>query len=261
MSASYSKIPRPWKADIALQILGNLKDRAQVGPPEPMLDGYIPELTDVADRLETHVQGQLTANAARDQRLAEVELADIDVDTLYRHIESYLRVEAERRTGPNVEPAGRLYKASCSKGLAYVDARVVDENAYCRDMLSVLREPEHEPTLDAIKFPMTWLDAFDIALTRSEAAVEAVLQARDEKSGHVELGRDAEKDFAELMIRLRKYLSLRARKHETAKRLESQALIRPLLDAFQKLEVDAATRATRREKAEGDATAPANWTV
>src|SRR6185436_10884553 len=129
---------------------------------------------------------------------ARVEVGDVQVDSWYRHIEGFLSVEARRRSGPHVEAASATYKAACPDGLAYVDAYIIDENAYCRAMLTVLRAPEHQKTLEAIEFPMSWLDKLDGLLTESETAMAEMLKARDERRGHVGLGRDAEADWVEL---------------------------------------------------------------
>jgi hypothetical protein len=170
------------------------------------------------------------------------------VDSWYRHIEGFLSVEARRRSGAHVEAANATYKAACPDGLAYVDAYIIDENVYCRAMLTVLRAPEHQKTLEAIEFPISWLDKLEAMLTESETAMAEMLKARDERKGHVGLGRDAEADWVELMIRLRRYVSMRANRRDTAKQNEGKALLQPLLDALQKEKTDAASRATRKSK-------------
>jgi len=119
-------------------------------------------------------------------------------------------------------------------------------------MLSVLRDAEHEPTLKAIDFPMTWLDIFDSSLTESEDAVADVLKARSDRKDHIDLGREAEEDWDDVMIRLRQYMAIRARRKDAATQAECRKLIEPLLDAVQKYKTDAATRATRKAKAATD---------
>jgi hypothetical protein len=246
MSTHISQLPRSSKADIARQIYQNLNERKEAGPPEPGLDAFIQELDDVAGRLDTHIQGKLSRSLAHSTHLAHSEMADVDVDTMYRHIEDFLSVEADRRSGPHIEEAAAMYKVACPKGLAYVDARIPEENAYCRSLLAVLRSPEHQDTLTAIRFPMAWLDELDAALTKSEKAFAEATKAQGEKGGHVDLGRNAEQAWEGVMFRLRRYIESRADRKDVAKRNEGRMLLKPLLDAIQKQKADAAARATRR---------------
>jgi hypothetical protein len=252
-----NNIPRSEKLTIAHKIHDNLVDRQAHGPPEPGLDAFIPQVSEIIVRLDTHVTGNVAANAAREQQLARVETADIEVDTWLRHIEGFLYVEANRRAGPNVIACKAVYKAACPDGLAHVDARVPEENAHCRKMLSVLRDPVNAATLAAIKLPVVWLDNFEDALTESEAAVNDTSEARNDKSVHVELGRDAEADWADLMHRIQHYVGSRASRGEVEKRAEGQTLILPLRAAIQKLHADASARVTRKAKAKA-AKAPSN---
>jgi hypothetical protein len=183
------KISRPEKLDIALKLHHNLATRAANGPPEPALDEYIVEVSDIISLLGAHVAGRDAANAAREIRLARVEKADIEVDTWLRHLEGFLFVEANRRGGPHVVECKRVYAAACPDGLAHVDDRVVEENAHCRVMLTALRSPEHAPVLSAIELPPSWLTRFDAAIGESEAAIDAVIAARDDRTTHVALGK------------------------------------------------------------------------
>jgi hypothetical protein len=182
----------------------------------------------------------------------------VDVDTTYRHIHTFLSIEASRRSGPHVEAAAALDRAAFPKGLACVDARIPEENAYCRAALTVLRSPQHQSTLTAIRFPMEWLEGLDAALTESEHAFEHAAKAEGEKGGHVDLGRDAEAQWLDLMMRLRRYVASRAGRKDVVKQNEGRMLLQPLLHAIQKLKTDAAARATRRAKASASASNGAN---
>jgi len=246
MGASILNFSRSLKADIARQIVTNLKERQQNGPAEPVLDAFIPELENIVVELDTHVQGKHSANALREAQLGRLERADIDVDTWYRHLVSFLDIEAKRRGGPYVEKVAGLYKAACPDGLAHVDGRIVDENAYCRGMLSVLRAPEHQAIVKAIELPPKWLDRLESALDESDAASEEVIKARGATSDHVDLGREAEAEWYDAITRLRRYVNSRAKRNDVAKRNEGQQLLRPLLDAQRELTSKRAARATRR---------------
>lgn len=259
--ATLENIPRSEKLDITRKLHQNLITRAANGPPEPALDEYAIELSEIITVLGQHVTGRDTAQAARELRLARVENADIDVDTWYRHIEDFIAVEASRRAGLHVVACKRLYAAACPDGLAHINDRVVDENAYCRKMLFVLRSPEHASLLSAIELPPSWLDRFDTALTESEAAMDAVIAARDDTSTHVDLGQNAEGEWVDLMARFRKYISSRAKRREAEKIAEGKSLLQPLLATLQKLRTDAATRATRKKAAPAAPAAPAPVTA
>jgi hypothetical protein len=243
-----TKIPRPEKRTIARKIHDLLVARQAAGPAEPALDAFVPELSEVGIRLDTHVGGTVAASTAWQVQLGRLEDADVNVDTWLRHIESFLFVEANRRSGPNVTASKAVYAAACPDGLAHVDDRVVEQNAHCRTMLSVLRDPENAPALAAIDLPGVWLDRFEAALDESDAASDDVIAARTDRSTHVGLGRDAEVEWVDLMTRIQRHVGSRARRDEVAKKMEGKALLQPLLAAVQKLRADAAARATRREK-------------
>jgi hypothetical protein len=246
VTPNMNKISRAEKRTISIKVCDNLNERAKQGPAEPGLDAFIPELTAIAGALDTHVTGKVLADAARQKRLARAEAADINVDTWLRHIESFLYIEAHRRAGPNVGLAQGLYAAACPEGLAHVDDRIVDENAHCRNMLSVLKAPEHAEAVAKIGLPPAWIDAFEAALVESEAAIDEVIQARDDKSTHVDKGRDTEEAWLDLMVRLRRYVGSRAKRTDKERVREGKELLKPLLDALAKLHADAASRATRR---------------
>jgi hypothetical protein len=250
MNVSLNRVPRAEKRDIAQKVVKNLKARAKKGPKEPALDEYTDELDEIAAALDTHVAGTVEADAARAARLARLDRADDDVDTWYRHVEGFVSIEARRRTGPNVALAEALHRTAFPDGLAHVDDPVADENRLCRDSLSVLRSPEHAATLKAIELPLGWLDKWEKALDESDAALAEVESARKTKKTHVSGGRNAEADWVETMVRLRKYVASRARKDDAARIAEGKELLAPLADAMSRLRTTAAARATRRSRAE-----------
>jgi hypothetical protein len=260
MTPSMNTITRADKGSISIKVHENLVDRAKVGPAEPGLDAFIPELAAVAGDLDTHVSGKVLADAAHQHRLARAEAADIDVDTWLRHIESFLHIEAHRRDGPYVGLAQGLYAAACPDGLAHVDDRIVDENAHCRNTLSVLKAPEHADAVAKIDLPLTWITKFEAALDESDAAINDVIQARDDKSTHVDKGRDAELAWLDLMVRLRRYIGSRAKRTDKARVSEGKELLKPLLDVLAKLHADAAARATRRATKAAEQAPPAEQT-
>ena len=244
-----AQISRPEKLKIARQIRDNLAARQNQGPAEPGLDAFVSELSEVSVRLDVHVAGRVTTSTAWQMQLARVDSADVGVDTWLRHVEGFVFVEANRKEGPHAGDCKALYAAACPDGLAHVDDRVEEENAVCRTMLSVLRDPANAPLLEAIEFPMVWLDWFDAAISESEAAVDALIGARTGRSTHVVLGRDAEAEWVDVMLRLRDYVNSRAGRRDVAKQAEGRTLLQPLLAAAQRLRVEAATRATRKVKA------------
>jgi hypothetical protein len=197
------------------------------------------------------------ADAARKALLARLEDADIDVDTFLRHVESYIKIEATRRSGPNVAAAQALHSAAFPRGLEPVDEYIPDENRLCRDSIAVLRSPEHAPTVIAIKLPEAWIPSWEAALDESDAAFDALSRSRTSKSVHVGGGQDAEDDFVDAAIRLRKHVESRASRNDKAKIAEGKELLAPLLDALKKARTEERARATRRESAEASALAPA----
>jgi len=252
MTVSLNQVPRAEKRDIVWKIIDHLKTRTSHGPAEPVLDEYIVELTDIAEALSTHVSGNIAADALRAARLQKLEVADDDVDRWYRHIESYLDVESRRRASPHADEAGALHEAAFADGLAHIDDAIADENRVCRDALAVLRSPEWADSLQAVEFPPTWLEKWDAAVTTSEALVSELQSSRQDKRAHIDSGRDAESDWIEAMVRLRKYVGSRAKKSDTARVQEGEKLLAPLLEVVAKLKAEAKTRATKRSKPAGE---------
>jgi hypothetical protein len=226
------------------------------GPPEPALDAFVLELSDLLKALGGSVAGNTAAAAERLARLAELDAADDEVDTWYRHIESYVSIEANRRTGPHVQGAENLHHAAFPDGLAHVNDPVADENRICRTALAILRSAEFAPVVTAIGLPTGWLDRWEKALGASDAIHAEIDKARAARKTHISTGQDAEADFVELMPRLRRYVASRAKASDTARVAEGKEMLAPLLDAMARLKATAALRATKRaqEKAKAPKT-------
>jgi hypothetical protein len=248
--------PREEKYDIIARVLGLVTEKQQTDPDEPGLYAFIPQLTTVAEALGGHVTGQVLAEGARETQLARAQEADVEVDTCFRHIEGFLSIEADRRSGPNVAVARGLYNAACPDGLAHVNDHLRDQNIRYADTLAVLKAPENADAIVALKMPPAYIEDFEAALKESNAALDALTEARGEKSTHIELGRDAEVAWYDVMMRLRRYIDSRAPKSDAAKVAEGKALIKPLLDAMARQKAEAAARATRRKKGAAGAAAP-----
>jgi hypothetical protein len=242
------QIPRAEKLGIAKGIRARLAQRKANGPPEPGLDPYIEELDDVAAPLEAHVTGKSTANAARTALEDAVDAADAKVDTWMRHVEGFLDHEGRDRRSPLAPSARALRDAAFPDGLGPIDDYVIDQNIYCRAAINALRAPEHQGTLAAIGLPPAWIDAFEAAVKVSDAAMDQLINARGDKRAHVGLGRDAEAKWVDLMVRLRRQIASRAKRGDTAKRTENEQLLEPLLVALQKIDAEAAARATRKKE-------------
>ena len=242
-----TQVPRAEKRDIARKLHDNLAARAAAGPAEPALDGYIPELAALLQALTAPITGNLLADAQRTASLAALDGIDVEVDTWYRHIESYTDIESRRRSGPNVVSALALHKAAFPEGLAHVDAPIPDENRVCREALTVLRSLEYAPTVAAIELPIAWLDRWESALAQSDTLYGEIEHARTARRAHVSAGQDAEADFVELCVRLRRYVASRAKSSDKARVAEGKTLLAPLLDELAKLRATAAARATLRE--------------
>lgn len=259
MTVNLAHILRPTMASIARETRDLLIARAKAGPAEPALDEYIPQLDGVAAKLDVHVEGNAKAGATRATRVAALEIADDEVDRWYRHSYGYLNAEGLRRTGTIGPIALALLAKAFPDGLAHVDDRVEDENVYLRKALAVLQDPEHAAHLAAIDFPMFFLDRLDQALTGSNVALANVVQARDDKSSAVSAGQDAEDEWIDLVVRLRRYVGSRAtRKSDPARYEEGLALLAPLLKELKRLRAEATARATKaKTKAEAEATAKA----
>ena len=248
MTIGLQKIPRAEKRDITSKIITNLESRAAKGPAEPGLDAYIAECKVVADALGVHVDGNLAANAERTARLVLLEAADDDVDAWYRHIYTYLDVEALRKTSPNKDAAAALRETAFPDGLEHIDDAIADENRLCRAALLTLRDPAYADTLKAIELPVDWLDRWDTALTTSDTLLADVEKARLDKRAHIGAGQDAENEWVELMLRLRRYVASRAKRSEKEKVAEGKELLAPLLNCLAKLRAEAKARATRKGK-------------
>ena len=257
MTVTLNQIPRAEKREVGTAILSNLQARAAKGPPEPALDAYIPELTDIVEALGTQVAASTLADANRAARLARLELADDVVDTWYRHIESYVQIEANRKMGLHVVSAGALYHAAFPEGLAHVNDPVQDENRVCRDALMVLRSPEHGATVLGIELPTGWLTKWEVALDESDAAYKSVNEARTDKKSSVNAGRDAEGEWVELFVRLRRYIGSRAKRNDTVRIQEGKTLLTPLLNVLAQMKAQAAARETRRKNEATEPNTPA----
>lgn len=243
MSASLDNIQRAEKAAISKALHARLSARFAGGPPEPELDDYIPQLADIARRLSVPVGDAASPEGERARRIAAVVSADNEVDTYLRHIEGYLAVEAIRRTGQNGPLARALHDAAFPDGLAHIDDRIVEENFHCRASLAVLRAPENAAALAALQVPQEWLVRFETALDASDAAISEVMRTMAaSKEGGARTQADPDADWANLMGRLRRYVTGRA-EHDDVRRIEEgRELLRPLFDALQKLRMSAASR-------------------
>ncbi len=247
MAPNLHQIPRAEKRDIAIKVCDLLEARATAGPAEPALDAYIPELSDVGQALSLHVEGSTTAQGQRAARLVRLEMADDNVDRWYRHTENFLDAVALMRTGEHAKSARFIHTAAFPDGLAHIDAVITDENRECREAITILQLPEHQPTLAAIEFPMVWLSRWTSALDESEAALKDLNESRSARQTHIQSGQEAEEAWVETFVRLRKYIGSRAKKSDTARVQEGEALLAPLLDTLKKMGALAASRATRRQ--------------
>lgn len=256
MAPNLHHIPRPDKRDIATKVLDLLKARAAAGPAEPALDAYIPELDDVEQALALHVEGSATAQGQRAARLVRLEFADDNVDRWYRHTENFLDAVALMRTGEHAKAVRFIHTAAFPAGLAYIDTAIADENRQCRDAITILQLPEHQPTLAAIEFPLIWLTRWSAALDESDAALKDIHESRTTRQSHIQGGQDAEDAWVETFVRLRKYIGSRAKKSDTARIQEGEVLLAPLLDTLKKMGALAASRATRRHNETAAGTPP-----
>ena len=251
MTVTLNQISRAEKREVGSAILGNLQVREAKGPPEPALDAYIVELIDFVEALGTQVIASTLADANRTARLVRLATADDVVDTFYRHIEGYVQVEASRKTGLFVAGASALHGAAFPDGLAHIDDSIPDENRECRAALMTLRSPEHGATVLGIELPTVWLTKWELALDESDAAYKAVESARTEKKSSVNAGRDAEGEWVELFVRLRRYIGSRAKRNDTVRIQEGKTLLAPLLTVLSQMKAQAAARETRRKNEEG----------
>ena len=246
-NATASELPRPTKLDVSKALLARLISRRQTGPSEELLDSFIPLLEDTATRLEVHVEGKAVADGARKALLQRLESVDCDVDTWLRHHESFIGIEARRAVGPHVDAAKALHAAAFADGIAHVDDYIPDENHLCRQTIAILRSPEHAATVAAIGLPSQWTNAWETALNESDRAFAEVTRTRETKAAHVDDGRDAELEFVDIVVRLRRCIDARASRTDKAKIAEGRELLAPLLDALKKLATEKSARATRRQ--------------
>jgi hypothetical protein len=243
-----SDLPRPEKLKVARGMIKNLKERKEKGPPEEALDNFIPEFEQVEKNLDMHVSGGVVADAARHALLLWVEKADGDVDADLLHHENFIWVETKRRHSPHAAAAEATYRAAFPERSGPVDAYIPVENRYCRNAIAVLREPQHAAVMQAIKLPESWTPQWEADLDESDAAFAELEKVRATKKGHTGGGVDAEDDFVDATVRLRRYIGSRAKRSEKDKMAEGKALLSPLDDAIDKLRREAAARATRREQ-------------
>jgi hypothetical protein len=153
-----------------------------------------------------------------------------------------------RAVGPNVD-------AAFPHGLSHVDDYIPEENQFCRATIAVLRSTEQAPTVAAIGLPSTWTNNWEVAIDESDAVFAEVNAARESKSGHVDEGVDAEDDFVDIVVRLRRYIASRASRKDKAKQAEGRELLHPLTEALKKMATEQAARETR-EKNESSAGTP-----
>ena len=248
-------LPRKTRGEISARVRDLLVERQQSDPAEAALYAFIPIFGDLATRLATSVDGSATAKAARDARLAKLGIADDDVDRWYRHCHNYLEAESLRRTGDIGRLILPLLTRAFPDGLGRINDRIKAENLYLHEAVTLLRQPEHAPLLASVGFPMAFLDNLDAALTVSDAALAEVEQARDESSGHVSSGQDAEDAWLDAMVRYRRYIGSRAtRRGDKARYEEGLKLLAPLTDELDRLHAERLARETR-EKNEAKAEA------
>lgn len=111
----------------------------------------------------------------------------------------------------------------------------------------------------ALALPLAWLDTWESAIAQSDTLYGEIEHARTARRTHVSAGQDAEADFVEVCVLLRRYVGSRARSSDKARVAEGKTLLAPLLDELAKLHASAAARATIREnekKAEKKVAAP-----
>lgn len=236
MAVTLHQIPCAEKISVTKALHAALGARLKKGPPEPELDDFIPQLGDIVRRLDAR---SVDVEAERAQRIEAVVGADDDVDTYLRHIEGYLAIESLRRTGPNAVIAQALHAAAFPSGLAYIDARIVEENFHCRASLGVLRAPENAGNLETLRLPKDWLDRWEAAIDASDAAIAAVMShmARANSAGEAARA-DPEADWVDLMVRLRRHVTNRAQRDDIVRVEEGRELLRPFFDALHKLRVE-----------------------
>lgn len=253
---SIASLSRQEKRDIAKGLGATLKARQAKGPPEEALDAFIAPLEDVASRLDTGVEGKAVANAARIAQLDRLEKADSDVDAWFRHHYYYIDTEARRRVGLFILAAIALRDAAFAGGLELVDAYIPVENQAARNAIAVIRQEQHAKTAQDIGLPAEWTTKWEAALNESDDAFNEVQKARQGASANVGVGSDAETDFVDLALRLKRYVQSRASRTDKAKIAEGVSLLAPLTDALAKDRAEAAARATRKKNEAKGSDAP-----
>lgn len=249
MRVTPAEITRKKKGEIAVAFAALLTEREKATPGEAALYAFTPLFADLGARLTTAADDNTAAKAARETRLVKLEIADDDADRWYRHNFYYLETESLRRTGDVGKLARALLVTAFPDGLSRVNDAVEDENEYLHEAVGVLRKPEHVPTLAAMDFPASFLDGLDRALVVSDAALDEVTKARDDKTGAIESGRDAEDEWIDAMVRFRKYVESRATKRDKARYEEGQKLLAPLLDELARIKTERLAKETREKHA------------
>src|SRR3954453_5096601 len=115
MAIPIQQIPRAEKRAIARALHANLSVRFRKGQPEHALDDFLPQLMDVAARLNPARSGG-GGPVDREQIILAIVSADDEAATYLRHIEGFLAVEALRRTGPTAALAKALHDSAFPDG-------------------------------------------------------------------------------------------------------------------------------------------------
>jgi hypothetical protein len=251
--ASLTRVPRADKLDVTIKLRKKFVERAEKRelaglPADLAYDAFIPELDAMIAVLSVNVTGVQTADEVRVKRLTDADQADDWVDTYYRRIEAFIRIEARRRHGANVARAQALYALIFADGLAHVDEPPREENPFCRTALGALRSTDWSPLVIAIELPDTWLDRWAKALDTSDSLITEIADARTKRKGHVGVGQGAELDWVEMIPRLRGFIISRAKRTDAAQVAEARDLIAPLTDTLTRIDAEEARRATLREQ-------------
>lgn len=249
--ANLSRVPRADKLDITIKLRKKLVDRAEKRaiaalPADPAYDAFLPELDGLIAVLSVNVTGAQEANEERVKHLTDGDVADDWVDTYYRRIEFYLRIEARRRHGAHVAQAQALYALIFPNGLSYVDEPPREENPFCRKALGTLRSADWKPLVTAIELPVAWLDGWEKSLDTSDSLNTDIADARNKRKSHIGVGQGAEADWVEMISRLRGFITSRAKRTDAAQVAEARELLAPLTDTLTRIDTEDARRATLR---------------
>ncbi len=245
--ASLDQVPRDGKRRIASAIHDNLVTRATTGPADSLLDPFINKSAAIRVALADLVEDKVTAIADRPALLVETDVSDDDVDRWYRHGYRYLEVETLRRHAPEHAAIDALFKAAYPHGLAHIDDRIPDQNEEVRQALAAFQNPEHAAALAATSFPITWINALDTAVKKSDASFVAYQATFGQASTAVALGRDAENDWVLWARALSHAVALRSTGADIDIVEENKRLIEPLTNAVRLLRTQARTRETKRK--------------